>query len=84
MHKEFGIPVLNAPWRITTSEKLGYGDQKLQYILDLVDDFFKNARKPLNMVLISYPVLMKCASQVGLSKAWNTVTSLMQLSSDIR
>ncbi len=78
IRNKFNIAILNALWRISTSEKLPYDDPRLNKLLKLLDDFIREVGSPINAILISYRPLMWVAAKSGYLASGALFTKLRQ------
>ncbi len=76
IRSKLNIAILNALWRITTSEKLSYDDPRLKRILVLLDDVSHQFGSPVNSLLFSNKIVLVLAEQIGISALGSLFTEL--------
>ncbi len=67
IRNKFNIAILNALWRITTSERLTYDDHRLNRILVLLDELGQQIGSPINALMFSNKLIFFALEILGLS-----------------
>ncbi len=78
IRNKFNIAILNALWRITTSERLQYDDPRLNKLLILLDNFIQQLGSPVNGIMFSNKFILSVAEKMGMSALGPLFTELSE------